>query len=103
VVTGWGNDEIGEFGLGGFYTAQLAGPPFFGYLTAIAMLSTVLRRRSLQAFMDALVTGYGMGEQSEPLFGTDWSTLWNVPLDELRARFGIRGSDALGEGIRAAV
>ncbi len=102
VVTGWGNDEIGEYGLGGFYTAQLAAPPFFGYLLAIATLSTVLRRRSLQAFMEAVVTGYGMGKRAQPLFGVDWPTLWEVPLDDLRARLGIGGAEVLGEGIRAA-
>jgi ubiquinone biosynthesis protein Coq4 len=102
VVSGWGNDEIGEYGLGGFYLAQLAGAPFFGYLLAIATLSTVLRRRSLSDFMDAVVMGYGMGKRAEPLFGVDWSPLWEMPLEDVRARFGIGGVRVLGEGIRAA-
>lgn len=102
VVTGWGNDEIGEYGLGGFYLAQLAAPPFFGYLLAIATLSTVIRRRSLREFMDAVAMGYDMGKRAQPLFATDWTTLWDVPLDDVRARFGVEHTRVLGEGVRAA-
>ena len=89
VVTGWDNDEAGEYGLGAFYMAQLGGPPFFGYLLGLAALSTALRRRSFRAFMDAVVAGYQMGKRAEPLLGTDWAGLWDVPIEELRARFAI--------------
>jgi ubiquinone biosynthesis protein COQ4 len=102
VVTGWGNDEVGEYGLGAFYTAQLAGPTFFGFLLGLASLSTVLRRRSIAEFMEAVVAGYEMGKRSEPLFGVDWSALWALPLGDVRARFGITGERLIGEGIRAA-
>jgi ubiquinone biosynthesis protein Coq4 len=102
VVTGWGNDEIGEYGLGGFYLAQLSAPPFFGYMLAVATLSTVLRRRSLQEFMDAVVMGYDMGKRAEPLFAVAWTTLWDVPLGDVRARLGVERTHVLGEGIRAA-
>jgi ubiquinone biosynthesis protein Coq4 len=102
VVTGWGNDEIGESGLGAFYLAQLAAPTFFGFLLSLLGLSTVLRRRSFGEFMDALVAGYEMGKRAEPLFGVDWSALWGTQLAELRTRFGIAGERLLGEGIRAA-
>lgn len=102
VVTGWGNDEIGEYGLGAFYTAQLAAPPFFGFLLGIATLSTVFRRRSLGDFMAAIVAGYEMGKRAEPLFGVDWPTLWATPLAEVRARFALGGERLLGEGIRSA-
>jgi ubiquinone biosynthesis protein Coq4 len=102
VVTGWGNDEIGEYGLGSFYTAQLGGPTFFGFLFSLAAMSTVLRRRSFAAFMEAIVTGYEMGKRAQPLFGVDWSALWDIPLAEVRARFRIEGEQPIGEGIRAA-
>jgi ubiquinone biosynthesis protein Coq4 len=102
VVTGWGNDEIGESGLGAFYVAQLAGTPFFGFLLSLLGLSTILRRKSFGEFMDAVVAGYEMGKRAEPLFGVDWSALWGTPLAELRTRFGIAGERLLGEGIRAA-
>jgi ubiquinone biosynthesis protein COQ4 len=103
VVTGWGNDEIGEYGLGAFYMGQLAAPTFFGFLLSIAGFSTVFRRRSFAPFMEAIVTGYGIGKRAEPLFGVDWSKLWGVPLADVRSRFGI-GEEPLqhGAGVRAA-
>jgi ubiquinone biosynthesis protein Coq4 len=102
VVTGWGNDEIGEYGLGAFYMGQLAAPAFFGFLLALVMLSTVFRRRPFQELMEAIVAGYEMGRRARPLFGVDWPSLWNVPLAEVRARFHLEGTRVLGEGIRAA-
>lgn len=102
VVTGWGNDLAGETGLGGFYMGQLGGPAFFGYLLGLLSLSTALRRRSFQQFMDAMTAGYEMGKQAEPLFGVDWSTLWDVPLGDVRARFKLTGAGVVGEGIRTA-
>jgi ubiquinone biosynthesis protein COQ4 len=101
VVTGWGNDENGEYGLGAFYLAQLAAPSFFGFLLSLAGFSTVLRRRPFGPFMEAIVTGYEMGRRAEPLFGVDWSTLWQLPLADVRMRFGIGAEGPIGEGIDA--
>jgi ubiquinone biosynthesis protein COQ4 len=102
VVTGWGNDLAGEYGLGGFYMGQLGAPAFFGYLLGIASLSTALRRRSFLEFMDAITAGYEMGKRAEPLFGSDWSTLWDASLRDVRARFGLTGAGVVGAGIRTA-
>lgn len=102
VVSGWGNDELGEYGLGGFYMAQLAAPTFFGVLLSIAVLSTVLRRRSLHDFMEAVTMGYASGKRAEPLFGVDWTELWDRPLHEVRERFAIDATNVTGEGILAA-
>lgn len=102
VVTGWGNDLTGETGLGAFYMGQLGAPAFFGFLLGLLSLSTALRRRSFQEFMDAVTTGYETGKRTEPLFGVDWSTLWDVPLGDARARFGLTGARVLGTGIRTA-
>lgn len=102
VVTGWGNDLTGETGLGAFYMGQLGTPAFFGYLLGLLSLSTALRRRSFREFMDAVTTGYEMGKGAAPLFGVDWSRFWDLPLDDVRAQFGLNGSRIVGEGIRAA-
>jgi ubiquinone biosynthesis protein Coq4 len=102
VTTGWGNDELGEYGLGGFYLAQMAAPPFFGFLLALAALSTIFRRRSFGDFIEAVFAGYEMGQRAEPLFGREWATLWAEPLVDVRARLGIAGERVIGEGIRTA-
>jgi len=102
VVTGWGNDEIGEYGLGSFYTAQLGGPTFVGFLQALAILSTVFRRRSYGEFSEAVYDGYGMGRRAEPLFGVNWASLWETPLEDVRAQFKILSGRVMGEGLRSA-
>lgn len=102
VVTGWGNDLPGEVGLGGFYTAQLGAPPFFGYLFALLMLNGIFRRAKLAPLFDALSAGYQAGKRSAPLFGADWDVLFRLPLDEVRRRFAVDQTAILGEGIRSA-
>jgi len=102
VVTGWGNDDTGEVGLGAFYMAQLSAP-FFAFLFAIILLNTVLMApHTLRLRMDALVSGYRAGQHAEPLFGADWESLWEKPLDEVRRQLGVANTEILGEGIRAA-
>ncbi len=102
VVTGWGNDETGEIGLGAFYLGQLRAPPFFGFLLGLLSISTIIRRLSFETFIEAVVTGYGQGKQAQPLLGADWDVLWELPLNEVRQRFGLERISVTGEGILAA-
>ena len=102
VITGWGNDLPGEVGLAGFYSAQFGAPPFFGYMLALILLNTVLRKAKLDRIFEAFSAGYQTGLRTQPLFGADWDALWSVPIDELRARFEIDRTTIVGEGIRAA-
>lgn len=102
VVTGWGNDEIGEVGLGAFYLGQMS-LPLIALMLALILLNTIFSAPgTLRERMDALVAGYQMGRDAEPLFGTQWDAHWETPLAELRGRFGLRPEDTLGEGIPAA-
>lgn len=102
VTTGWGNDETGEVGLGAFYMAQLEAP-FFVFLFALILLNTALVKPStLRERLDAMVTGYQLGKNAEPLFGVDWSTRWDRPLVQVRHEFGLEDATILGEGIRSA-
>jgi ubiquinone biosynthesis protein COQ4 len=102
VTTGWGNDETGEVGLGGFYVAQLQAP-FFVFLIALVFLNTVfVAPATLRTRMDAFVAGYRLGRSAEPLFAADWDLLFSTPLPELRRRLGLAGAEIVGEGIVAA-
>ena len=102
VVTGWGNDEVGEIGLGGFYLAQMK-LPLVALMLALILINTIVRQpTTLGARMDALVAGYQMGKASPLLFGTRWDQMWNVPLVEVRQTFDISCQSALGEGVLAA-
>ena len=102
VVTGWGNDLRGEVGVAGFYCAQFGSPTFFGYMLALICLNVISRRSDLDAVIASLSAGYRAGQRAEPLFGLDWDALWEVPLAELRERFGVEPAEVVGEGILAA-
>jgi len=102
VTTGWGNDELGEVGLGGFYLAQLA-LPLIALMLVLILLNTIVRRpATLRPRMDALVAGYRMGDRARPLFGLRWDAMWDRPLDEIRRELRIDAVHVTGEGIREA-
>jgi ubiquinone biosynthesis protein Coq4 len=102
VVTGWGNDLPGEVGLGAFYAAQFGNPAFFGFMFAVVIANVVLRRADLGQVFEPFSIGYRSGRQSEPLFGTDWDSLWDRPIEEVRARFAVDQRSIVGAGILAA-
>lgn len=102
VATGWGNDETGEVGLGAFYLAQL-GLHLFAFLLALILLNTFFfAPTTLRERMDALSEGYQMGKRARPLFGVEWSRLWSLPIEQVRAELGIDPSGVVGEGVRRA-
>lgn len=102
VFTGWGNDLPGEFGLGGFYCAQLGSPAFFGYMVALLLLNVVMRRANLNEVLEAFGQGFQAGKRAQPLWGLSWDELWDLPIEELRTRFEIDRTAIVGEGVRDA-
>jgi ubiquinone biosynthesis protein Coq4 len=97
VVTGWGNDQPGEVGLGGFYCGQLRSPGFFVFLLSLIWLKAVLRREGdLDRLVHAFVTGYQMGRQAQPLFGYNWYRNWDVPLAEVRNQLQLDTQSIMG-------
>ena len=60
-------------------------------MLALILLNTIFSAPgTLRERMDALVAGYQMGRDAEPLFGTRWDAHWETPLVELRGHFGLR-------------
>ncbi|WP_269744564.1 hypothetical protein [Chamaesiphon minutus] len=44
--------------------------------------------------MTALTTGWMMGKAAQPLFGVDWLSMWDLPLDRVRASLDITVAEA---------
>jgi ubiquinone biosynthesis protein COQ4 len=104
VLTGWSNDEVGEVGLAGFYCGQLGSPPFFVFLLSLIFLKKVMRKNNdIDEHLSALCSGYRSGRAAKPLVGIDWSTRWELPLDEQRRLLEIDSEEAgdYGQGIMA--
>lgn len=102
VLTRWGTDLPGEVGVAAFYSAQFGAPAFFGYNLALIFLNVVIRKADLGQVMEAFSVGYQTGQRAEPMFGVDWDALWDVPIEELRTRFGVDRNEIVGEGIQVA-
>lgn len=90
IVTGCDTSMAGEIELEAFYVAQLCASRFW-----LALLSKNLLKAALEdiemcsEYMDALAQGWVRGKQAKPLFGIQWNTLWEVPLEQLRTQLNL--------------
>jgi ubiquinone biosynthesis protein COQ4 len=89
VVTGFLPTPEGELGLQSFYFAQNGSRVSMGVFVA-GLCFTFLKNFELcEVAMPQVVRGWLLGRQARRLFGTDWKTLLNRPLEEVRAAFGL--------------
>lgn len=90
VVTGSETDILGEIQLEAFYVAQLEVSRFWLALLAKNLLkSTVYDIDCSTRYMESLTNGWIMGRNAKPLFGIDWSTLWETPLEQIRTSLNV--------------
>jgi ubiquinone biosynthesis protein COQ4 len=89
VVTGFDSDLPGELGLQAFYASK--GPSRFPLLMISLglMNSFIFRREDKDKHFSAIARGWTMGKNSQPFFGVDWKSYWEMPLTDLRALLGI--------------
>lgn len=93
VVTGCGTTKAGEIELEAFYTIQIYPSPTFLALLAKNLMKTAIEDIELcEQHMNALSRGWIRGKQAEPLFGIQWNTKWEIPLEELRTQLNLNQS-----------
>jgi ubiquinone biosynthesis protein Coq4 len=90
IVTGSDTDKPGEVKLEAFYVAQLHYDRLFLSLLSKNLLKTAIQEMELcESIMDALAKGWTMGKQAKPLFGIQWNSLWEKPLEDIRLSLDI--------------
>jgi ubiquinone biosynthesis protein COQ4 len=90
VVTGCDTTKAGEIKLEAFYVAQIYPSPLFLALLAKNLMKTALEDIELcEEHMNALVQGWMLGKQANSLFGIQWNTQWETPLENLRNQFNL--------------
>ncbi|GAB4560545.1 MAG: hypothetical protein Tsb0020_07340 [Haliangiales bacterium] len=89
VVTGFDTDVAGEAGLQAFYLAQNGGGIPLALMSAIMLNTLIYAVEDGDRRMNAIVRGWTLGKRCQPLFGTDWTELWETPLDDVRSQFAI--------------
>jgi ubiquinone biosynthesis protein Coq4 len=90
VVTGSKTDILGEIQLEAFYVAQLEVSRFWlALLTKNLLKAVVYNIETSSQYMESLTKGWLMGKKAKPLFGIDWSSLWETPIEQVRVSLNI--------------
>jgi ubiquinone biosynthesis protein Coq4 len=89
VLTGFATHVAGELGLQAFSLAQLGSPFAAGILTGGLANTLLFAFSERDVRMGAIVRGWLLGKQARPLFGGAWARMWESPLEEVRAGFGL--------------
>jgi len=89
VLTGFGTQVAGELGLQAFSLAQLGSPFAAGILTGGLANTLLFAFPERDVRMRAIVRGWLLGKRARPLFGGVWARMWESPLEEVRAGFGL--------------
>jgi ubiquinone biosynthesis protein COQ4 len=92
VVTGSPINMLGEIQLQAFCIAQLQLSRFWmALLTKNLLKSLIYDIEVADQYMMALTNGWMMGKAAQPLFGVDWSALWETPIEQVRLSLNITG------------
>jgi ubiquinone biosynthesis protein Coq4 len=93
VATGFGTDVAGEVGLQAVYATQLPSR-LAPLLVAGGLLQAAMWvQDDFVSRLAAAARGYEMAERARPLLGVRWGEMWELPIEEVRARLGIQPSN----------
>lgn len=87
VTTGYGRDVMGEMNILFFSYAQIRNPGF-AFISLIAAGVAKLADREIPAYR-ALMESYSNGRTANWLIAEDWEAMMELPLEEVRGKFGI--------------
>ncbi len=99
VVTGYGNDEIGEVTILGFYLGNFL--EHHGSVGESMMVLPLLligtafvryalhHRNTLRPLLEGFHAGWQRGRKAPPLLPIKWETMWERPVIELRRELGL--------------
>lgn len=102
VVTGCDANKAGEIKLQGFYAAQIYPSKLWLAMLAKNLMKTALEDIELcGAHLEALTQGWMLGKRAKPLFGIQWNTIWEMPLEQVRQQLNIKDlpSTQANEGV----
>lgn len=90
VVTGSPISMLGEIQLQAFCIAQLQLSRFWLALLTKNLLKSLINDIEVaDSYMTALTNGWLMGKAAQPLFGVDWISLWETPIEQVRLSLNI--------------
>jgi ubiquinone biosynthesis protein COQ4 len=94
VVTGSPINMLGEIQLQAFCIAQLQLSRFWMALLTKNLLKSLIHDIEVaDKYMTALTNGWIMGKAAQPLFGVNWSALWETPIEQVRSSLNVTGCE----------
>jgi ubiquinone biosynthesis protein Coq4 len=89
IVGGYRTTGLHEVAISAFQLGQ------FGHHYSAMFLAMVLAKSALHGLgspvlMDVIATAWAHGRESPPLLGVDWPAVWDLPVDQVRARLEIQ-------------
>jgi len=107
LLAGYRTTALHEIAISAFQMAQ------FGHHYSSMFLAVVLTKiaatqpDAIGLFLDTILTAWTHGRETPPLIGLDWETIWDRPLETLRAELGVTAYSSphpadLFEQLRAA-
>jgi ubiquinone biosynthesis protein COQ4 len=88
VITGFGTDFTGEVALQAFQLAQFRSPIAIALLTA-GIMNQLDHPAGLSTMMEAIYSGWKMGEQAKPFMAQKWEDAWEKPVSEWRIALNV--------------
>ena len=89
VVTGFGTDLSGEFGLQAFQLAQMRSPIAMALLTA-GIINSFADPQRLNAHIQQIALGWEMGSKVKPFMAQKWEEDWDKPLVQWQTELGVK-------------
>jgi ubiquinone biosynthesis protein Coq4 len=103
VLTGHYFNMDGEYGVSGFYMAQMPKFSFFAFFLSLLTLQHVWKKRdSLGGIVRAFCKGYDIGSKAKCVVGLDWENIYHRDLNELREELGIIEAGTLPAELKLA-
>ena len=103
VLTGFGFDMEGEYGVAGVYMGQMRNNTFLAFMLALILVKDLWKDRDhIGEHIRAFCEGHRIGQRSQPMIGLDWSQLWERDMEELRRELNISEAGRIEKAALAA-
>ncbi|MFI4975967.1 MAG: Coq4 family protein [Caulobacterales bacterium] len=89
LVAGYETTGLHEIAISAFQMAQF-GQPYSAILLAGVMVGASVREDAFVRMLHTVVTGWKHGRETPPMIGIPWEEVWDLPVEEVRERYGVR-------------
>ena len=91
VLSEFGTDVFGEFGIQGIYLGQLVNPAsLLVVFDSFAHLLIQLNFDQIGALLDYIFNGYYIGKKAQPMAEIEWENHFAEDIDVVRQKFNIK-------------